>query len=68
MDLTNLQDLAANPADLVEAVSQALYRGEMDDSVRSILLAAANGSTNTLTRVRSVLYAAAAAPQYEVER
>jgi uncharacterized protein (DUF1800 family) len=68
VDLSNLQDLAVNPADLVEAVSQALYRGEMDDSVRSILMAAANGSTNALTRVRSVLYAAAAAPQYEVER
>jgi hypothetical protein len=40
----------------------------MDSDVRSILTTAANGSTNTLTRVRSVLYAAAAAPQYEVEQ
>ncbi len=68
VNLANLQDLANNPADLVEAVNQALYRGEMDSNVRSILTTAANGSTNTLTRVRSVLYAAAAAPQYEVEQ
>ena len=68
VDLSNLQDLAANPADLVEAIDQALYRGEMDSSEKSILTAAASGSTNTLSRVRSALYAAAAAPQYQVER
>ncbi len=68
VDLTNLQDLAANPADLVEAVNQALYRGEMTASERSILLGAASGSTSALGRVRSVLYAAGAAPQYEVAR
>jgi uncharacterized protein (DUF1800 family) len=68
VDLSNLQDLANNPADLVEAINQALYAGEMDSDVRNVLLTAANASTSTAARVRSVLYAAAAAPQYEVER
>jgi len=68
MDFSNLQDLANNPADLVEALNQALYRGEMDSNVRGILLTAAGGSTALASRVRSALYAAAAAPQYQVER
>ena len=34
INLANLQDLANNPANLVEAINQALFRGEMDDDVR----------------------------------
>ena len=68
VNLSNLQDLASNPPDLVEALNQALFRGEMDSGVRGILLAAASTSTSTAARVRSALYAAAAAPQYEVQR
>jgi hypothetical protein len=68
VDLSNLEDLANNPGDLVEAINQALYRGEMDANTRTALLAAASASTNTGSRVRSALYAAAAAPQYEVFR
>jgi hypothetical protein len=40
----------------------------MDASVRGILTTAASQSTSTAARVRSALYAAAAAPQYEIER
>jgi len=68
VDLTNWQDLANNPDDLVEALNQALFRGEMDSGVRAILTTAAGGSANPLSRVRSALYAAAAAPQYQVQR
>ena len=68
MDLSNFQDLAANPPDLVEAINQALFRGEMTNDERSILLAAASGSTNLAARVRSALYAAAASPQYQIAR
>jgi uncharacterized protein (TIGR03437 family) len=69
VDLSNLQDLANNPADLVEALNQALFRGEMDANVRSILMTAATTPNSTAaSRVRSVLYAAAAAPQYEVSQ
>jgi uncharacterized protein (DUF1800 family)/cold shock CspA family protein len=68
VDLTNLLDLASNPPDLVEALNQALFRGEMDSGVRGLLVTAASASTSTAARVRSALYAAAAAPQYEVQR
>ena len=68
VDLTNLTDLANNPPDLVEALNQALFRGEMDPNVRGLLTTAASASTSTAARVRSALYAAAAAPQYEVQR
>ncbi len=68
VNLSNLQDLANNPSDLVEAINQALYRGEMDSGVRGILLTAASASTSPAARVRSALYAAAAAPQYEVQQ
>jgi uncharacterized protein (DUF1800 family) len=66
VDLANLTDIAANSADLVEAVNQALFAGAIDPAIREILLAAANRTTVPLTRVRSVFYAAAASPQYQV--
>ena len=68
VDLSNLQDLANKPADLVEALNQALFRGEMDSNVRGLLITAASGSTSMASRVRSALYAAGAAPQYQVKR
>jgi uncharacterized protein (TIGR03437 family) len=68
VNLANLQDLANNPPDLVEALNQALYRGEMGADVRGLLTTAASSSTSLASRVRSALYAAAAAPQYEIER
>lgn len=68
VDLTNLQDLANTPSNLVEALNQALFRGEMDANVRSLLLTAASASTSLASRVRSALYAAAAAPQRGIQR
>jgi hypothetical protein len=68
VNLSNFQDLANNPPDLVEALNQALFRGEMDANVRGLLTTAASTSGNPASRVTSALYAAAAAPQYEVER
>jgi uncharacterized protein (DUF1800 family) len=71
VDLTNLQDLAAvDPNQLVEAINMALYRGEMtsSDSKWGIILAAAKGSTSTAANVRSAVYAAAAAPQFQVQQ
>jgi uncharacterized protein (DUF1800 family) len=68
VNLANLQDLANNPANLVEAINQALFRGEMTDDVRAILTTAASASTSLSARVRSALYAAAASPQYQVQQ
>jgi uncharacterized protein (DUF1800 family) len=70
VDLSNLQDLANNPPDLVEALNQALFRGELnaDPDLRGLLSTAASASPSTAARVRSALYAAAAAPQYGIKR
>jgi uncharacterized protein (DUF1800 family) len=69
VDLTNLQDLAtADPNQLVNAINLALLRGEMSSTEQGILLAAAKGSTSASSNVRSAVYAAAAAPQYEVQQ
>ena len=69
VDLTNLQDLVtADPNQLVNAINFGLYRGEMTPNEASIILAAAKGSTSATANVRSALYAAAAAPQYQVQQ
>jgi uncharacterized protein (TIGR03437 family) len=68
VNLTNLTDIASNPANLVEAVNQAFFRGEIDPNVQTVLLTAANASTNPSSRVRSVLYAAASSPQFQVKQ
>jgi uncharacterized protein (DUF1800 family) len=68
INLSNLQDLANNPADLVEAINQALFRGEMGDDVQSVLTTAASASNSLSARVRSALYAAAASPQYQIQQ
>jgi hypothetical protein len=67
VNLANLTDLANNPPDLVEAINQPLFRGQMDANVRAILVTAASSSTNLASRVHSALYAAAASPQYQVQ-
>jgi uncharacterized protein (TIGR03437 family) len=68
VSLANLIDIANTPANLVEAVNQAFFRGEIDPNVQAALLTAASASTNTTSRVRSVLYAAASSPQYQVKQ
>ena len=68
VDLSNLQDLAAiGPNSLVDAIDQGLYRGKIDPGVRSYVLAAAT-QTSPSASVRSALYVAAAAAQYEVQQ
>jgi uncharacterized protein (DUF1800 family) len=68
VNLANFVDLANNPPDLVEALNQALFRGEMDPNVRALLTTAASASSSLASRVRSALYAAAASPQYQIEQ
>jgi uncharacterized protein (TIGR03437 family) len=68
VDLTNLTDVANTPSDLVEAIDQAFFRGQMTSDVRAILTTAASASTNLTSRVHSALYAAAASPQFAVQQ
>jgi uncharacterized protein (DUF1800 family) len=68
VDFTSLQDLAATPVVLADAIDQALYRGQMDSGEKTAVLAGINAATDSLNRVRNGIYVAAAAPQYQVEQ
>jgi uncharacterized protein (DUF1800 family) len=68
VDFTSLQDLAATPVILADAIDQALYRGQMDAGQKTAVLAGINAATDSLSRVRNGIYVAAAAPQYQVEQ
>ncbi len=68
VDFSNWQDLASIPAELVEAINQALYRGEMTAAEKTAITAAAALSKTPLTSVRDAVYVAAAAPQYQIEK
>jgi uncharacterized protein (DUF1800 family) len=68
IDFSNWEDLASNPTQLVQAINQALYRGEMQPVESAAVMGAAALSTNPLTRVRDAVYVAAAAPQYQIEK
>ncbi len=68
VDFGNLQDLAGNEAVVLDAIDQALYRGQMTADEKTAVLAGINASADHLTRVRDGFYVAAAAPQYQVQR
>ncbi len=70
VDLSNLYDLASDPKNLnplLDAINQALYRGQMSAQEKSAILAATTGLTSSSSIVRNALYVAAAAPQYQVQ-
>lgn len=66
VDFANWNDLASNPGQLVEAINQALYRGQMSGEERSAVLASMDGVTDPRMRVRNAVYVAAGSPQYQV--
>ena len=68
VNFSNWEDLATDPAKLVDLINQALYRGEMTSDQKTIVITAAKAATDMHTRVRNAVYVAAAAPQYQVER
>ena len=69
VNLANWTDLAnISTAQLVQAVNQALFRGQADNNLLGVLSTAAQNSTTAATKVRSVLYAAAASPQFQVQQ
>jgi uncharacterized protein (DUF1800 family) len=68
VDFSNWQDLASNPAQLAQAINAALYRGEMQPGELTAVMGAAALSKTPLTSVRDAVYAAAAAPQYQIEK
>ena len=68
VDFSNWQDLAADPAQLAQAINAALYRGEMLPAELTTVSGAAALSKTPLTSVRDAVYVAAAAPQYQIQK
>lgn len=67
VDFSSLEDLAADTDILVEAINQALYRGEMNAAEKTAVKTAAQAAPDPHNRVRNALYVAASAAQYQVE-
>jgi uncharacterized protein (DUF1800 family) len=71
IDLTELQQLAPNSANLVDRLNRLLMHGTMSDNMRASIVAAVEAvspSTDTLKRARQALYLVATSSQYQVQR
>jgi uncharacterized protein (DUF1800 family) len=70
IDLTELQQLSASPANLVDRLNRLMMHGTMSDEMRNSIIGAVNAvaSSNTLLRARQALYLVASASQYQVQR
>jgi hypothetical protein len=74
IDLANLEALAANPADVADALNPLLFHGTMSAQVRSSLITAMNAindatiATRNLKRARVAVYLAATSSQYDIQR
>ncbi len=71
IDLTELQQLAPTPANLVDKLNRLLLHGTMSDEMRASIETAVNAvtpSTDTLKRARQALYLVATSSQYQVQR
>ncbi len=67
IDLTPLETLAANPADLVDALNAALLHGQMAADMRASILTAMAVSTDNRARARTALYLVLSSSQYQVQ-
>jgi uncharacterized protein (DUF1800 family) len=71
IDLTELQQLAPNSANLVDRLNRLLMHGTMSDLMRASIVTAVEAvtpSTDTLKRARQALYLVATSSQYQVQR
>jgi uncharacterized protein (DUF1800 family) len=71
IDMTELQQLAPSPANLVDRLNRLLMHGTMSDQMRQSVVDAVNAvspSTDTLKRARQALYLVATSSQYQVQR
>jgi uncharacterized protein (DUF1800 family) len=71
IDLTELQQLAPNPANLVDRLNRLLLHGTMSDDMRNSIVTAVGAvspPTDTLKRARQALYLVATSSQYQVQR
>jgi uncharacterized protein (DUF1800 family) len=70
LDLSAMQALATNPAQLVDALNALLMHGTMSAEMRQSIIDAvtAVAVTNPLKRARTAVYLVATSSQYQVER
>jgi uncharacterized protein (DUF1800 family) len=70
IDLTGLRSLAADPAQLVDALDALLMHGTMSPEMRESIIGAvtAVSATSPLKRARTAVYLVATSSQYQVER
>jgi uncharacterized protein (DUF1800 family) len=70
IDVSELQQLAGTPANLVDRLNRLMMHGTMSDEMKNSIAGAVNAvpSTNTLLRARQALYLVATASQYQVQR
>ena len=68
--MTELQQLAGTPDNLVDRLNRLMMHGTMSDEMKNSIVGAVNAvsSTNTLLRARQALYLVATASQYQVQR
>jgi uncharacterized protein (DUF1800 family) len=70
INLTELQLLSSNPANLVDRLNRLMMHGTMSDDMRGSIQGAVSAvsSANTLLRARQALYLVATSSQYQVQR
>ena len=74
VDLANLEAMAANPADVVDALNPLLFHGTMSTQMRTSIITAmnaindANLTTRHQKRARVAVYLAATSSQYDIQR
>jgi hypothetical protein len=70
IDLSGMQALAADPAQLVDTLDALLTHGTMSAEMRQSIIGAvtAVSATNRLKRARTAVYLVATSTQYQVER
>jgi hypothetical protein len=74
IDIANLEELAGNPVDVVNALDALLLHGTMHPQMRTSLITAmnaindANVTTRNQKRARAAVYLAATSSQYDIQR
>jgi uncharacterized protein (DUF1800 family) len=70
LDLSDMQALAGDPAELVDALDDLLMHRSMSPAMRASIIEAVSAvpASNTLKRARTAVYLVATSSQYQVER
>jgi len=70
INLTELQLLASNPANLVDRLNRLMLHGTMSDEMKTSVIGAVSAvpANQTLYRARQALYLVATSSQYQVQR